>query len=87
MNDKKNLKVFTEWVILNQACLDELGNDSGGLRMLMQDRNNPVLKELLHEFKASFISMSDKDEQSLSIHKMSWKEVKKRYAVGTFMLK
>ena len=52
--EKKN--VFCDWVTLNQSVYDELGVDSGGLRSISEDRNNPVYRELETSFKPGFLA-------------------------------
>ena len=54
--------VFCDWVTLNQSAYDELGDSSGGLRMIAGDPNNHLYKELEKEFKPGFLRMSAKDE-------------------------
>ena len=83
--EKKN--VFCDWVTLNQSVYDELGVDSGGLRSISEDRNNPVYRELETSFKPGFLSMSSKDEASLDVHKRAFKEETRRYCIVAFALK
>ena len=81
-------QVFCDWVALNQAANEELGFGSGGLRQITSDKNNLLYKALIeHDFKAPFLSMTDKDEQSLNVHKKSFKDEKKRYCFVAFALK
>lgn len=79
--------VFSEWLILNQACYEEFGLQAGGLRPLVRNPEDPIFKELEREFKAGFLCMSDKDEQSLDVHKGTFKEEKRRYAIVTYAIK
>lgn len=46
-----------------------------------------LFKDLQAEFKASFISMTEKDEQALDTHKRTFKEEKRRYNIAAFALK
>ena len=78
--EKKN--VFCDWVTLNQSVYDELGVETGGLRSISEDRNNPVYRELETSFKPGFLSMSSKDEASLDVHKRAYKEEKRRYCLS-----
>ena len=79
--------VFCDWVILNQSCSDELGHESGGLRMISADKSNILYRELEREFKSGFLTMSGKDEASLDVHKRAFKEEKRRYSIVAFALK
>ena len=79
--------VFCDWVILNQSAFDELGDSYGGLRTISSDSSNPIYKELESEFKPGFLRMSNKDEQSLDVHKKTFKEEKRRYSIVAFALK
>jgi len=79
--------VFCEWVTLNQSVYDELGVESGGLRVISQDKNNLIYRELETSFKPGFLTMSPKDEGALDIHKRTYKEEKRRYCIVAFALK
>lgn len=46
-----------------------------------------LVRELEQEFKPGFMSMSEKDEQALDVHKRTFKDEKKRYTVATFALR
>ena len=46
-----------------------------------------LFKEIEPEFKLGFMQMSQKDEQSLDVHKKTFKEEKRRYTIATFALK
>ena len=78
--------VFCEWVLLNQSIQEEVP-DCGGLRMISVEKDNLLYKELESEHKPGFLQMSAKDEASLEVHKRSFKEEKRRYAVVSFALK
>lgn len=43
--------------------------------------------EMEKEFRSGFMNMSAKDEQSLDVHKRSFKEEKRRYLIVTMALK
>jgi len=63
----QKLSVFSEWLLLNQACVEEL--NGVGLRDLAKDRNNPIFKQLTKSFKEAFMLMSAQDEETLTKHK------------------
>ena len=46
-----------------------------------------LVRELEQEFKPGFMSMSDKDETALDVHKRTFKDEKKRYTIAAFALK
>ena len=83
--EKKN--VFCDWVTLNQAVYDELGVEVGGLRTITGDKNNLIFRELETSFRPGFLTMSQKDESSLDVHKRAYKEEKRRYCIVAFALK
>lgn len=86
LNYEKKM-VFCDWVILNQSAFNELGFEAGGLRTISADRNNSLYKELERDFKPGFLNMSTKDEQSLDVHKKTFKDEKRRYSIVAFALK
>lgn len=83
----ENKQVFFEWVMLNQATVDEMGSPEMGLRAITQDKNSNLYKELEKEYKPGFLIMTPKDEQSLDVHKRTFKEDKRKYAILTYALK
>jgi hypothetical protein len=50
------LNVFSDWLLLNQACIEEL--EGTGLRDLAKNKNNPVFKQLSKSFKEAFLTMT-----------------------------
>lgn len=86
LNFEKKIN-FSEWVLLNQAVEEELGVGLGGLRTLTQDKSNLVYRELEMEHKPGFLFMSTKDENSLNVHKRTFKEEKRRFSLVTLALK
>ena len=56
-NIKKSM--FSEWVMLNQAVLDELGPESGGLRKIVSDKNTVLYREFQKYFKAPLLSWNE----------------------------
>ena len=80
-------QVFCEWVILNQATVEELGDECGGLREITKNKDDILYQELEKNFKPGFLLMSDKDELSLDVHRRAFKEEKRRYLIVTFALK
>ena len=51
--------------MLNQAVCDELGPDSGGLRMIVSDQSTVLYQEFQKYFKAPLLSWSESDELNL----------------------
>ena len=79
---------FMNWVVLNQATIEELGIEKGGLRNISRlPENRALLHEMIAvDFKAGFIKVSEADEQALDSHKRTFKEQKRRYQLATFAL-
>jgi len=80
--------VFANWVILNQATIDELGEETGGLRKISKNsEHTAIFRELEStEFRSGFMNMSDQDEQALDVHKRKFKNAKRRYHMATYAL-
>ena len=62
--------------MLNQATIDELGLEKGGLRNIasLPDQRNLYNALVKENFKPAFICMTEKDEQSLEANKLLFKE-------------
>ena len=55
--------VFANWVLLNQAVIDELGPDVGLRQITRKSENQAIFRELESpELKPGFMGMNDKEE-------------------------
>jgi hypothetical protein len=59
--------VFSEWLLLNQACMEEL--DGQGLRELAKNKQTTVWRQMTKNFKEAFLMMTAEDEKTLQRHK------------------
>lgn len=75
--------MFSEWILLNQTCIEELGF---GLRELCQHKTNPIYKQLAGSFKEGFMNMTAQDEDTLQKHKKAFQQKKKIYECAAFIL-
>lgn len=57
------------------------------LRAICELKDSVLYIEMEKEFRSGFMNMSGKDEQSLDVHKRSFKEEKRRYLIVTMALK
>lgn len=76
--------MFSEWLLLNQSCTEEL--EGIGLRDLATTRSNPIFKQLTKSFKEAFLLMSAQDEETLSKHKKQFSQKKKIYECAAYIL-
>ena len=78
------LKIFSEWLLLNQACCEELEGRS--LREITKNKNQPIYRQMLGHFTESFLVMSKEDEGTLAKYKNEFKKRKKQYEVTAYIL-
>lgn len=81
------LKVFSDWILLNQAAVEELGLSQGGLRGITKSPQSSIYQSIISHYKPAFLIMSANDEKSLNLHKQSFKNYKQKYLIGSFCLK
>lgn len=76
--------MFSEWLLLNQACHEEL--EGIGLRDLTKNKQNPVVRQLSKSFKEAFLLMTAQDEETLNKHKKIFTAKKKIYECAAYIL-
>lgn len=83
--ESTKLNIFSEWLMLNQACCEELEGRS--LREITKNKNHPIYRQMLKHFKEAFLVMTPTDEETLLKHKKIFMTKKKIYEVSAYILR